>query len=478
MTLETPLLIDGAWRAGTHAQRATVRDPATGAALGELSLAGEQDMALALAAAQRGFEVWRRTSPYERAKILGRAADLLRERAETIAQLITKEQGKPLAEARMEAGGAGDHVDWYAEEGRRAYGRLIPPRQRGARQIVQREPVGPVAAFSPWNFPVSQLVRKIAGALAAGCSIIAKGPEETPSSCIEMCRAFQDAGVPDGVLNLLFGVPAEVSSYLIASDVVRKVSFTGSVPVGRALGALAAQHLKRCTLELGGHAPFIVCDDADVAAAAALGTGLKFRNAGQVCASPTRFFVQSGVYEAFVDAFASHSARLVVGAGDAAGTQMGPLANARRVDAMAAFVADARECGASVRVGGERLGAAAGFFFQPTVLTDVPDHARVMRDEPFGPIAAVLRFDTLDEAIARANALPYGLASFAFTRSIATATRLADDLECGMVSINHFGLAAPETPFGGWKDSGYGSEGGSEGLDAYLQPKFVSQVGI
>ncbi|HEY4296430.1 MAG TPA: NAD-dependent succinate-semialdehyde dehydrogenase [Paraburkholderia sp.] len=478
MILNTPLLIDGAWRAGTHAQQATVRDPATGAALGELTLASEQDMALALEAAQRGFEIWRKTSAYERAKVLGRAADLLRERAETIAQLITKEQGKPLAEARVEAGGAGDHVDWYAEEGRRAYGRVIPPRQRGARQMVLREPVGPVAAFSPWNFPVAQLVRKIAGALAAGCSIIAKGPEETPSSCIEMCRAFQDAGVPGGVLNLLFGVPAEVSSFLIRSEVIRKVSFTGSVPVGRSLGALAAQHLKRCTLELGGHAPFIVCDDADIAAATALGASLKFRNAGQVCASPTRFFVQFGAYDAFVSGFSSQAARLVVGAGAAAETQMGPLAHARRVDAMAGFVADARECGATVLVGGERVAGTDGFFFQPTMLVDVPDHARVMSDEPFGPIATVLRFDTLDEVIARANALPYGLAAFAFTRSIATATRLADDLECGMVSINHFGLAAPETPFGGWKDSGYGSEGGSEGLDAYLQPKFVSQIGI
>jgi succinate-semialdehyde dehydrogenase / glutarate-semialdehyde dehydrogenase len=478
MTLNTPLLIDGEWRTGTHAQRATVRNPATGEALGELSLASQQDMEQALEAARRGFEVWRKTSAYERAKVLGRAGDLLRERADTIARLITQEQGKPLAEARLEAAGAGDHVDWYAEEGRRAYGRLIPPRQRGARQIVLREPVGPVAALSPWNFPVGQLVRKIAGALAAGCSVIAKGPEETPSSCIELCRAFQDAGVPAGVVNLLFGVPAEVSSFLIQSDVIRKVSFTGSVPVGRSLGALAAQHLKRCTLELGGHAPFIVCDDADIDAAAALGAGLKYRNAGQVCASPTRFFVHSGVYDAFVDAFSNHAGRLVVGNGSAADTQMGPLANPRRVDAMASFVADAMDCGASVRTGGARIDGTGGFFFQPTVLADVPDHARVMRDEPFGPIATMLRFDTLDEAIARANALPFGLAAFAFTRSIATATRIADDLECGMVSINHFGLAAPETPFGGVKDSGYGSEGGSEGLEAYLQPKFVSQVGI
>ncbi|RQS26452.1 MULTISPECIES: NAD-dependent succinate-semialdehyde dehydrogenase [unclassified Burkholderia] len=477
-TLDTPLLIDGAWCAGTHAQLATVRNPATGASLGQLTLAGEADMKRALEAAQRGYEVWRRTSAYDRAKVLGRAADLLRERAESIAHLITLEQGKPLAEARIEAGGAGDHVDWYAEEGRRAYGRLIPPRQRGARQIVLREPVGPVAAFSPWNFPVGQLVRKIAGALAAGCSIIAKGPEETPSACIELCRAFHDAGVPAGAVNLLFGVPAEVSSFLIRSQVIRKVSFTGSVPVGRELGALAAQYLKRCTLELGGHAPFIVCDDADVDAAAALGAGLKFRNAGQVCASPTRFFVQAGVHDAFVEAFSARAAGLKLGAGDAIETQMGPLANARRVDAMAALVADARERGATVRTGGARVEGEDGYFYAPTVLADLPDDARVMREEPFGPIASMLRFETLDEVIGRANALPYGLAAFAFTRSITNATRLADDLECGMVSINHFGLAAPETPFGGIKDSGYGSEGGSEGLDAYLQPKFVSQVGI
>jgi succinate-semialdehyde dehydrogenase / glutarate-semialdehyde dehydrogenase len=478
MALNTPLLIDGVWCAGTHAKRATVLNPATGEPLGELSLASAADMKRALNAAQRGFDVWRKTSAFERAKVLGRAADLLRERSEAIAQLITREQGKPLAESRLEASSAADHVDWYAEEGRRAYGRVIPPRQRGARQIVLREPVGPVAAFSPWNFPVGQLVRKIAGALAAGCSVIAKGPEETPSSCIELCRAFQDAGVPDGVVNLLFGVPSEVSSTLIASNVIRKVSFTGSVPVGRSLGALAAQHLKRCTLELGGHAPFIVCDDADVDAAAALGAGLKYRNAGQVCASPTRFFVQAGVYDAFIDAFSAHAARLNVGDGRAERTQMGPLANARRVDAMASLVEDAEAAGATVRTGGCRIGGTQGFFFAPTVLADLPDHVRVMNEEPFGPIAAVLRFDTLDEVLARANALPFGLAAFAFTRSIANATRLADDLESGMVSINHFGLAAPETPFGGVKDSGYGSEGGSEGLEAYLQPKFVSQVGV
>lgn len=470
------LLIDGQWSSGTHPHQADVFNPATGEQIAKLSLASTADLDRALAAAQRGFQVWRKTSAYDRSKILRKAADLVRQRSDEIAALITLEQGKPLAEAKLEAFGAGDHIDWYAEEGRRAYGRVIPPRARGVRQTVLREPVGPVAAFSPWNFPVSQLVRKIAGALAAGCSIIAKGPEETPSSCIELCRAFQDAGVPEGVLNLVFGVPAEVSDYLIRSDVIRKVSFTGSVPVGRSLGALAGQHLKRCTLELGGHAPFIVCDDVDVNAVAALGAGLKFRNGGQICASPTRFYVQSSVYEQFVEAFCKAGAAIKLGDGHDASTQLGPLANPRRVTAVQEYVDDALALGAHLALGGKGTGGP-GFFYPATVLTDVPEGARVMCEEPFGPIASIVRFDTVEDVIEKANSLPFGLAAFAFTRSIQRATLLADELESGMVSINHFGLAAPETPFGGVKDSGYGSEGGSEGLDAYFTTKFVSQIG-
>ncbi|WP_397453202.1 NAD-dependent succinate-semialdehyde dehydrogenase [Pseudomonas sp. NA-150] len=470
------LLIDGQWSSGTHERQADVFNPATGELIAKLGLASKDDLDRALRAAQRGFQVWRKTSAYERSKVLRRAADLVRQRSDEIAALITQEQGKPLAEAKLEALGAGDHIDWYAEEGRRAYGRVIPPRARGVRQTVLREPVGPVAAFSPWNFPVSQLVRKIAGALAAGCSIIAKGPEETPSSCIELCRAFQDAGVPDGVLNLVFGVPAEVSDYLIRSEVIRKVSFTGSVPVGRALGALAGQYLKRCTLELGGHAPFIVCDDVDVKAVAALGAGLKFRNGGQICASPTRFYVQSTVYEQFVEAFCQAGAAIKMGDGHDASTQLGPLANPRRVAAVQEYVDDALAMGAQLALGGKSADRA-GFFYPATVLTDVPESARVMSEEPFGPIASIVRFDTVEEVIEKANGLSFGLAAFAFTRSIQRATLLADELESGMVSINHFGLAAPETPFGGVKDSGYGSEGGSEGLDAYFTTKFVSQIG-
>ncbi|WP_343715368.1 NAD-dependent succinate-semialdehyde dehydrogenase [Inquilinus sp.] len=473
--LDNPLLIDGVWRRPAGRRTADVVNPATGRTIAALGLAEAQDLDDALVAAARGFAAWRRVTALERARILHQVAALLRKRAGTIAEHITREQGKPLVEARGEAGAAPEHVEWYAEEGRRAYGRVIPSRIPGARQMVLKEPVGPVAAFSPWNFPVAQLVRKIAGALAGGCSIIAKPPEEAPSACIELARAFQDAGLPDGVLNIVFGVPAEVSDHLIRSPVIRKVSFTGSVPVGRRLGALAAEHVKRATLELGGHAPFIVAEDADIDAVARLGVGLKFRNAGQVCAAPTRYYVQSSVFDRFHEAFVAGARALAVGDGARDGTQMGPLANSRRVEAIDGFVRDAVAKGAILSCGGRRLGNE-GFFFEPTVLADVPDTARLMTEEPFGPVAALVRVSSIDEAIGRANALPYGLAAFGFTRSAATAARLAEELEAGMVSINHFGLAAAETPFGGIKDSGYGSEGGSEGLEAYQSVKFVSQA--
>ncbi|MDQ0469806.1 NAD-dependent succinate-semialdehyde dehydrogenase [Labrys wisconsinensis] len=469
------LFIDGAWSAGSGARRGTVVDPATGAAIGEVAFAEAADLDRALTAAERGFRAWRKVSAYERSRILRKAADLVRQRAETLAEAITREQGKPLAEARMEAGAAADVIDWYAEEGRRAYGRVIPARIPGARQVALSEPVGPVAAFSPWNFPVGQLVRKVAAALAAGCSIIAKAPEETPSCAMALARCFEEAGVPAGVLNLVFGVPAEISAHLIPSPVIRKVSFTGSVPVGRHLAALAGQHLKRTTMELGGHAPFIVCDDVDVEAVARLGAGIKFRNAGQICTSPTRFLVQAPMQERFAELFAGLAEGLAVGAGAAEGTQMGPLAHARRIDAVDGLVRDATEKGARLLTGGRRIGNQ-GFFYAPTVLADVPASARIMNEEPFGPVAIVNRFETLDEAIAEANRLPVGLGSYAFTGSTAQAGRLADEIEAGMVSINHFGLAAPETPFGGIKDSGHGSEGGSEGLQAYLATKFVSQA--
>jgi succinate-semialdehyde dehydrogenase/glutarate-semialdehyde dehydrogenase len=475
MYTDLSLYIDGQWCEGTGEGSFTVLDPATGAAVGELKLAGKADLDRALSAAQRGFASWSVTSAYDRSRILRQAAALCRERVARMAACMTRDQGKPLAESTAEATAAADHIEWYAEEGRRAYGRVIPARNPAVRQWVVREPVGPVAAFTPWNFPINQAVRKIAGALAAGCSIVLKGPEEAPGSVIELVRCFHDAGVPAGVLNLVFGEPAQVSDYLIRSPIIRKISFTGSTAVGRQLAALAASELKLATLELGGHAPFIVCADADVQAAANLAVLLKYRNAGQVCAAPSRFFVHADVYEAFALAFAQQSQALKVGAGTQEGVQMGPLANARRLQAMLELVDDAKARGARVLTGGERLGET-GNFYAPTVLADVPKDARLLSEEPFGPVAPLLRFTTLEEAIEGANALEYGLAAFAFTASVKTATELGNRLRVGMVSINHFGLALPETPFGGVGASGHGSEGGSEGLEAYLTTKFISQI--
>ncbi|GLU27344.1 NAD-dependent succinate-semialdehyde dehydrogenase [Brucella sp. NBRC 12950] len=469
------MFIDGKWTAGSGSRRFPVVNPATGEKVAEVSLAEIADLDAALEAADRAFVNWARTSAYDRAAILKRAASFARERSEEIAQAITREQGKPLSEARMEAGSAGDHIEWYAEEARRTYGRVIPTRQPEVMQNVILEPVGPVAAFSPWNFPIGQIVRKIAGALAAGCTIIAKAPEETPSCVIALVRCFEDAGVPAGVLNLVFGVPAEISEHLIPSPIIRKVSFTGSVPVGQHLGALAAKHLKRTTMELGGHAPFIVCDDYNVAKAAALGAGLKFRNAGQVCASPTRFLIQEAVFDTFTEAFVGHAKALKLDAGTVEGVGMGPVAHARRLDMMQDLVDDAVSQGAKLLTGGARHGNI-GFFFEPTVLADVPPSARIMNEEPFGPIAIVNRFAELDEAIKEANRLPYGLAAFGFSTRNDRTHAMVRGIETGMLSLNHFGLAAPETPFGGIKDSGHGSEGGSEGIQAYLTTKFVSQM--
>lgn len=470
------LFIDGVWTAGSGTRRGKVMDPATARQIGEVAFAETTDLDAALAAAKRSFAAWRKTTALERSRILVKAANLVRTDAETIAQAITTEQGKPLSESRLEAGATADIIEWYAEEGRRAYGRVIPSRLPGARQIVISEPVGPVAAFSPWNFPCGQLVRKIAAALAAGCTIIAKAPEETPSPAMSLVRCFEEAGVPAGVLNLVFGVPAEISAHLIPSAVIRKISFTGSVPVGRHLAALAGQHLKRATMELGGHAPFIVCDDVDLGAVVRLGAGMKFRNAGQICTSPTRFLVANPLHGNFVSQFASIAESLVVGNGADDATQMGPLAHARRIDALDGLVRDAVEQGGRLVTGGRRIGNE-GYFYAPTVLADVPLSARVMNEEPFGPLAVINRFDTLDGAVSEANRLPYGLGAYAFTKSTLNAARLADEVETGMISINHFGFATPETPFGGVKDSGYGSEGGSEGLQAYLVAKLISQVG-
>ena len=469
---DTQIYVDGAWRAG--ARTIAVIDPATEVEIGRLSLASEADLSDAAEAAARAFKTWRKVSPLERSKLMRQAAQLLRERAGEIAAIMTREQGKPLAEAKAETLAGADTIDWFAEEGRRTYGRVIPSRADAVRQIVTREPVGPVAAFTPWNFPLNQAVRKVSAALASGCTVVLKGPEETPASCAALVQAYVDAGIPAGVVNLVFGVPHEVSSYLIAHPAIRKISFTGSTPVGKLLAAKAGEHMLRATMELGGHGPAMVFADADVPRAAKLLALAKIRNAGQVCISPTRFIVQDAVYDEFLEHFVATLRTVKVGNGFEEGVQMGPLANDRRLAAMERLVADAREQGAKVLLGGERVGRE-GYFFAPTVLTDVPLSAAIMNEEPFGPVAPVSRFSTYEEAIEEANRLPWGLAAYAYTGSGATSAALSGDVETGMLSINHHGLALPETPFGGVKDSGYGSEGGSEAMDGYLVTKFVSE---
>ena len=469
----TRLLIDGQWCDAADGRTLAVVNPATGAEIGRVAHAGIADLDRALAAASKGFAAWRAMPAIERAKIMRAAAGLLRDRADAIATMMSQEQGKPLAEAKGETLMAADIIEWFADESRRVYGRLVPPRNMAVQQQVLKEPVGPVAAFTPWNFPINQVVRKVCAALSTGCSILVKAPEETPASPAALLQAFVDAGVPAGTVGLVYGNPAEISSYLIPHPVIRKITFTGSTPVGKQLAALAGQHMKRVTMELGGHAPVIVAEDADIALAVKAAGAAKFRNAGQVCISPTRFLVHNAIRAEFAQALVAYTRTLKVGEGLTQGTTMGPLANPRRLAAMQQFTEDAVKQGATVAAGGERIGGS-GNFFAPTVLTEVPLGARVFNEEPFGPMAAVRGFDTLDEAIAESNRLPFGLASYAFTKSLATAHQLTQRLEVGMLWINQPALAVPEMPFGGVKDSGYGSEGGPEALDAYLVTKSVS----
>ncbi len=468
------LYIDGKWTGG-NGRGEDVINPATEKPLARLPHASPADLDQALEAAKKGFIVWRATSAYDRAKIMRKAADLMRERHDAIAKVLVQEQGKVYPEARGEVITSADIIDWYAEEGRRAYGRVVPGRGKGLRQIVLQEPVGVVAAFTPWNFPTLTPARKIGGALAAGCSLILKASEETPGACVEMVRCFADAGVPAGVLNLVFGVPATISEHLVTKDDVRKISFTGSIPVGKHLAQLAAKGMKRATMELGGHSPVVVFADADPEKSAETIAAFKFRNAGQVCISPTRFYVQEPVYDRFLARFTEYAKSIKVGDGMEKGITMGPMANARRIDTMERFVNDAKDRGGKIVTGGNRRGNQ-GYFFEPTVITDVPDDSKIMTEEPFGPVAPVVRFKTFDEVVERANALPFGLASYAFTSSAQTATWIGDALQSGMVGVNSIAISTPETPFGGIKESGYGSEGGLEGLQAYFNTKFISQM--
>lgn len=475
MYQDLALYIDGEFIKGGDRREQDIINPATQEVLGKLPHATPADLDRALAAAQRAFETWKKTSPLERSRILRKVAELTRERAQEIGRNITLDQGKPLAEAVAEIMVCAEHAEWHAEEARRIYGRVIPPRNADVRQIVVREPVGVCAAFSPWNFPFNQAIRKTAAALGAGCTLILKGPEDSPSAVVAIAQLFHDAGLPPGVLNIVWGVPSEVSTHLITSPIVRKISFTGSVPVGKQLAALAGQHMKRITMELGGHSPVLVFDDADIEPAAEMLARSKIRNAGQVCVSPTRFYVQEKAYDKFLARFTDVIASIKVGDGLASDTQMGPLAHERRVLSMESFLDDANQRGGTVVTGGSRLGDK-GYFFSPAVITDLPDDARLMTEEPFGPVAPVVRFKTTDEVLRRANSLPFGLASYVFTNSLKTAHQASNGLEAGMVNINHFGMALSETPFGGIKDSGIGSEGGTESFDGYLVTKFITQI--
>jgi succinate-semialdehyde dehydrogenase/glutarate-semialdehyde dehydrogenase len=468
------MYIAGEWCEGGSGRTAPIVNPATEEAIGDVPLATTADLDRALEAADRGFRVWRGTAIAERSRILHTAADLLTERAAEVGRIMTREQGKPLAEATGEARRVADTLRWHIEDARRAYGRIIPSAP-GTVLSVRREPVGPVAAFVPWNFPAGGPMRKISSALTAGCSIIIKASEETPATAAALVACFADAGLPAGVLNLVFGEPAEVSARLIASPVTRLVAFTGSVPVGKLLAAAAGEVMKPTLMELGGHAPVIVCEDADPATAARRAARAKFVNAGQVCTSPSRFLVHESLVEDFTAEFMKAAESVVVGDGLAPGTTMGPLANERRLVAMQRLTTDAAERGAKVLTGGEGLDRP-GYFFAPTVLTDVPADAALLHEEPFGPLAPIVPFTELDDALKTANELPYGLAAYGFTRSAATAERLAAELEAGILSINHCGGSVHEAPSGGVKESGHGREGGPEALDSYLVTKRVSHL--
>jgi succinate-semialdehyde dehydrogenase / glutarate-semialdehyde dehydrogenase len=471
-TTDLGIYINGSWRKGEGRESHNVINPATGEVLAKLPMATAADLDEALEATAKGFAHWRSVDVNERAGILHKVAGLIRERAEAIAVLLTTEQGKPLAEARTEVLSCAAQFDYFAEEAKRSYGRVLV-RPTGQRALVLKQPVGPVAAFSPWNFPVNLMCKKMAAALAAGCSIIAKPPEETPACTSAIMQCVIDGGVPGNVAQLVYGVPDMVSRHLIASPVIRKISFTGSVPVGKHLLKLAADGVKRTTMELGGHAPVIIFDDCDLDKAIALSATTKFRNAGQVCISPTRFYVQENVYDRFVAGFAERAKQVRVGDGLDTDTIMGPLANERRPSAIEALVEDATAKGAKLLSGGAR--GNKGYFYQPTVLADVPMSADVMDNEPFGPVALMRPFKTFDEAIEQANRLPFGLAAYAFTENARQANLVADALDTGMVGLNSFVISMPDAPFGGVKESGFGSEGGPEGLDSYYVTKAVHQ---
>lgn len=466
------LYLGGRWTAGSGGLMRPVVDPGTGQVLAELPCAAPADVDAAAQSANTAFAAWRETPAADRARILRDAASRLRGDQERLARIITCESGKPLHESRAEVAVAADTLDWFAGEARRANGDLLPARNPGSEFRVERLPVGPVAAFCAWNAPLANPVRKLAPALAAGCTVVLKASEETPAGAIALAKALEAAGLPKGVLNLVFGDPAAISEQLIAHLAIRKISFTGSTVVGKRLARAAAVRMKPATMELGGHAPVFVFEDADIEAVALAAVKAKYRNAGQICFSPSRFFVQQPVYDRFVQAFLEAASRLKVGYGLDEATEMGPLAHADRMRAMERLCAEAESAGAKCVAGG-RARSQPGFYWEPTVYLDVPKSAQLMTTEPFGPIASISRFTALDDAIAEANRLPYGLSAYVFTQSRSIAATLVEAIESGTVGLNTFQVVLPETPFGGVRDSGIGREGGPEGMDPYTITRFT-----
>lgn len=477
--LEAPagLFIGGQWRPAGTGRTIPVQDPATERVIAEVPDASDADIDDALRDAAAGFPVWRATGAWERSAVLRRMAQIIRAEADRYAAIMTAELSKPLAQSLAEVQSSADQFDWYADEARRIYGRTVAGHHTDMRISVIREPIGPVAAFAPWNFPSLLPARKIAPALAAGCSVIVMPAIEAPLSALLFAEAAQRAGLPDGVLSMLTGEPPRISGRLLASPVIRKVSLTGSVPVGIAVNEQAARTLKAVSMELGGHSPVVVFPDADIDAAARAAALGKFRNAGQVCISASRFLVHESVVDTFTESFIEQTRLLRVGPGTDPDADMGPLGSAKRLAAVAALVDDAVAKGATVATGGTRMDEFnAGFFFAPTVLTGVTADMDVMTEEPFGPIAPITSFTTFDKAIELANSTAYGLAGFVYTRDLALAHRASEALDVGMVGVNHLTIATAEAPFGGVKYSGFGREGGTEGVEAYTHAKYINML--
>ncbi|MFG1191807.1 NAD-dependent succinate-semialdehyde dehydrogenase [Xanthobacter flavus] len=467
------LLIDGEEKAGSTGVWEDVFDPASGQVIGRVAHAATDDLDLAMDTALRGLAEWSRVTPWDRGAILKASADILRQRKEALGRELTREQGKPLRDAIGEVDRSADFMEWGGEQARRVCDQALIGRDQSNRIVIETHPIGVVAAFTPWNFPMALAAKKFAGALGAGCSIICKPSEETPASVLGLVRALLDAGVPPAAVGVVFGVPAEVSSYLIPARQISKITFTGSIPVGKMLAAEAGRAMKPVTMELGGHAPVIVCKDTDPAAMADFLVTKKFANAGQICLSPTRFFVEEPIYETFVERFTARAEQIRVGDGMNAETQMGPLANERRLEAISGLVEDARGRGAKVLTGGQRIGNI-GNFYAPTVLTDVPANARILKEEPFGPVAPILRFDDEERMLREANGLEFGLSAYLFTYDARRQRRLSAALQAGTLGINDVPTHLPEVPLGGWKESGYGTEGGQSILGPYQKTKFVS----